>query len=643
MKQGRTIRYIIGALSVLVITLIIAGIAIHVKSQPFTIKNGVLNLSSLKCDRYVVLSGEAEFYWKQLLAEKDFHENRKPDCLPVIPSVWNYYSLDGEAHPPGRGYATYRIHVTGVKPGRALAMRVQPFSSAYDLYIDDELMASCGKAGTTQAGTYPQYSIKTYEFTPEADQFDIIIHISNFIYARGGLWYPPAIGTPEQISGLNMKIFAGDVFMIGLFSLMLVYNVFYSILRRDRYLVLFIVMDILLICRTLILGSYLINYIFPSADFHVFIWMNYIPICLLPSVCLMLVYHYFRVKIPKPAVLISLGFSIPTAAAAVLMPIYSFTQFTYVILAAVLLISLYIIGKLGCALLGDKEGGSLDLLFMSLGIIAVILCAVRDILFNENLIKTGFTDTFSVGFMLLILFWDMSITYRYEALTKDRLRIIQELNASNERERLLELRFLKSQIRPHFINNALNTIISISRTEMDRARLLLVQFSKYLRGRYDFEDLDDIIPIVQELEYVRAYLALETARFGDKLHVEYNIDDVTLCVPPLVLQPLVENAVIHGVRGRPDGGHIMIYVKNDGFYIKIGVRDDGGGMTPESIHEVLYNKPGTSDGIALYNINSRMMKLYHTGLGIICPESGGLDVFVMIPRKGTEQNESSHN
>jgi sensor histidine kinase YesM len=218
-------------------------------------------------------------------------------------------------------------------------------------------------------------------------------------------------------------------------------------------------------------------------------------------------------------------------------------------------------------------------------------------------------------------------------VTGDRLRVLQELKASGERESALKLKFLKSQIRPHFINNALNTIISISRTDIDRARQLLVQFSKYLRGRYDFENLDDVIPIEQELEHVRAYLAIETARFGDTLHIEYDIDDVAFCVPPLFLQPLVENAVVHGIRGIPGGGHILIYVKSDASFLRVGVRDDGVGMTPDNIRETLCGAPGKGGGIALFNINERLHKLYHTGLSVTNPDGGGLDVSVMIPKK----------
>jgi LytS/YehU family sensor histidine kinase len=105
-----------------------------------------------------------------------------------------------------------------------------------------------------------------------------------------------------------------------------------------------------------------------------------------------------------------------------------------------------------------------------------------------------------------------------------------------ERAQQMELALLKSQIRPHFVHNALTTIISVSRKDGERARELLKDFSSYLRGFYDYES-DELVPIDQELEFIRAYVALEQARFGDRVQVEYRIEVSDALLPPLILQP----------------------------------------------------------------------------------------------------------
>ena len=222
---------------------------------------------------------------------------------------------------------------------------------------------------------------------------------------------------------------------------------------------------------------------------------------------------------------------------------------------------------------------------------------------------------------------------RYDHSIKVNEKMLRELNEAEQREQNLELQLLKSQIRPHFINNALNAVISISRTDSDKARKLLVEFSKYLRNCYGVKNLDDQVPIENELSFVRSYVALEQARFPDTLHVAYDIDSIFLMVPPLSLQPLVENAILHGVREKFGDGQVRIYVKDCGSYVKVGVSDNGIGIAPELLASTLLNEhQGT--GIGIYNINQRMKKLYHTGLHLENRPEGGMNAYIVVPKEG---------
>jgi sensor histidine kinase YesM len=216
-----------------------------------------------------------------------------------------------------------------------------------------------------------------------------------------------------------------------------------------------------------------------------------------------------------------------------------------------------------------------------------------------------------------------------------------DLQVSSDKASKSELKFLKSQIRPHFIYNALNTIISVSRKDVPRAQELLIEFSNYLRGCFDFKDLEDIVPLENELEFIRSYIIIEQARFGEKLHVEYNIDDMGLMVPPLILQPLVENAVVHGIRPKPDGGNILIYVKQNGEKTRIGVQDDGDGIAPERIEHLIAGEEDAR-GVGIFNIAQRLNKLYGISLCIKNMDSGGLNVYMELPRNGGDSNDSGY-
>jgi signal transduction histidine kinase len=219
---------------------------------------------------------------------------------------------------------------------------------------------------------------------------------------------------------------------------------------------------------------------------------------------------------------------------------------------------------------------------------------------------------------------------RVKTLVKLKISVDQALNA--------ELKFLQSQIRPHFIHNSLNTIISLSITDPDTSRKLLVEFSNYLRSCFDFKNLEAEIPAERELDFVRSYLTIEQARFGDSLHVSYDIDDMGLMIPPLILQPLVENAVVHGIRPKAKAGSVVVYIKLNGDRVKIGVKDDGVGIADEKIDALLTSKLN-SRGVGIFNINQRLNKIYGTSLHIENIKTGGTNVYMELPRKGECGND----
>ncbi len=216
-----------------------------------------------------------------------------------------------------------------------------------------------------------------------------------------------------------------------------------------------------------------------------------------------------------------------------------------------------------------------------------------------------------------------------------RVRTLVELKKSVDKTLQAELKFLQSQIRPHFIHNALNTIVSVSRRDPDRSRKLLVKFSDYLRNCFDFVDLQERVPIEREMNFVRSYVALEQARFGEKMIVHWDIDEISCAVPPLILQPLVENAIIHGLRPKPQGGSILIYVKQIKDKLRLGVKDDGAGISTVRLAD-LAKENKTDRGVGIHNINQRLKKLYHSSLIIESKEGKGTDVYMEIPLEGVK-------
>jgi len=177
-----------------------------------------------------------------------------------------------------------------------------------------------------------------------------------------------------------------------------------------------------------------------------------------------------------------------------------------------------------------------------------------------------------------------------------------------------EMRALQSKINPHFLFNALNAISSSIRINPDIARQLIINLSRYLR--YNLELNDELIDLRKELHQVQDYIAIEQARFGNKLTVIYDIDDdISLQIPSLLIQPLVENAIVHGIVPRSGKGVVVITVKRQGQHIKISVKDTGYGISQDIIDRVANNEmPGNK--IGLLNVHHRVRLLYGEGLQI---------------------------
>ncbi|BDH45004.1 membrane protein [Salmonella enterica subsp. enterica serovar Choleraesuis] len=184
-----------------------------------------------------------------------------------------------------------------------------------------------------------------------------------------------------------------------------------------------------------------------------------------------------------------------------------------------------------------------------------------------------------------------------------------------------ELRALQSKINPHFLFNALNAISSSIRLNPDTARQLIFNLSRYLRYNIELKD-DEQIDIKKELYQIKDYIAIEQARFGDKLTVIYDIDEeVTCMVPSLLIQPLVENAIVHGIQRTRGKGVVTISVQECGKRVRIAVRDTGPGIDPQVIERVAANEmPGNK--IGLLNVHHRVKLLYGEGLHIRRLEPG---------------------
>ena len=215
-----------------------------------------------------------------------------------------------------------------------------------------------------------------------------------------------------------------------------------------------------------------------------------------------------------------------------------------------------------------------------------------------------------------------------------------ELAAGRERLRRAEdlahaarLRALRLQLNPHFLFNALNGVSTlVAEGRSAEANRMLARLADFLRATLERTDTD-AIPLSEEIEFACRYLEIEQARFGERLRVDISVapEAEAALVPPLILQPLVENAVRHAIAPRESGGAIAISAERRDGWLTLGVRDDGpgvGGGEPRDGAE----EP-RSGGVGLSNTRERLAELFgdRAELRLISSAGAGLEASIRLP------------
>lgn len=206
---------------------------------------------------------------------------------------------------------------------------------------------------------------------------------------------------------------------------------------------------------------------------------------------------------------------------------------------------------------------------------------------------------------------------------------LAELDASRTLLMEAEVRALRAQISPHFIYNSLNAIASFINTDPARARELVVEFADFTR--YSFRRHGDFTTLAEELRSIDRYLLLEKARFGDRVQVSLRIapEVLSTVIPFLSLQPLVENAVRHGLEAKEGPGHITICANDSGAFAEVTIEDDGVGIDPEHLRSVL---AGHADGdhVGLRNVDARLRQVYGDEHGLVIETAPGEGTLITI-------------
>ncbi|KUO77003.1 MAG: hypothetical protein APF77_05720 [Clostridia bacterium BRH_c25] len=600
--------------------ILLSGCSTLAGSDDPNIEKGVLDLTdwNFSSDGNIKLDGEWEFYWDRLLTYKDL-DSEVPDLHVQIPSNWNTYQING-AKLTGEGYATYRLHVkTGLPEGTMMGFRTNVFSSAYNLFINEKLTASNGRVAAAAIDEVGEYRPQAVVFSIPSGEFDIIIQVSNFHYARGGFWYSVYMGSAENIQNFHDSIMGKEVFLLGaLLIISLFYFAIYILRRELRYTLYFALLCISIAIGIDTVGQLIITRIFQGISFKTVILIWYCSAGWIVSLLISYVHELYPSKFSGVAKKLFLCNALLWQVLCIFTDPVFYTRFgqisNYVEISGYL--CTVIIVAIG--LKTENKNGRLNTISM----IIVLVTYIHDVLYWTNVIKNDFGELFYAG-LFLFIFIQMVIQAK-------RIKLF------HENETAAELSFLQAQIKPHFLYNTLNTFVAISYYDMDKARSLLTEFSHYLRRSFDFKDLSQFVPLKNEIELAKAYSEIEKARFEERLEITFDVfEDLEVRVPTLILQPLIENAVIHGILPKTEGGRISISISQEVKFLIFRVKDNGIGMDAKKLLDVL--RQGNRKGIGIGNINNRLRRLYGKGLDIKSSPGVGTEITWYIPLNSREE------
>lgn len=577
------------------------------------INNGVLDIREGRLPQHelLALNGAWEFYWEKFLMSNDMTD-QEPDMLAKVPCAWNHYRMDGKKL-PATGYATYRLHVlTDLPDNTILGLQLPTFSSAYRLYINQREIAGCGVAASNKTDEVGDYTPQVTYFAVPSKAFDIVVQVSNYECAYGGFWNGITLGTSESIQLHSNIITAKICFTFGILLLISIYFLALYFANKDlKHLLYFACMSILIIFFLDSNDQLILYHLFGdvSLPWVFYLWFSSANWCIF--FLLLLCHQMSASKFSKLCL-------------KIFFVIYILFQLLFTFTKSVVYTNSSDIGNiLGVAgiicaalvmLLGVKKGNKKAWVYI-VCVGTLLLAFIHDIMLGYNLIynplgKMSYFAILICAFLLMQVLLDINKEY------------YKRIEAS-------ELAFLQAQIKPHFIFNTINTLIATSYENVDRTRSLMRKFAIYLRDSFDFKSTSQFVALEQELEYVQAFVEIQKARFEDKILIDYEIDqDIHGEVPILILQPIIENAIIHGVLPKEEGGHIRVLVKEKPHQLEFTVIDNGAGF---DLGEWRKNTESKNYGVGLLNIDTRLKKLTKKGLTIKSEKGIGTEISWSIP------------
>ncbi len=573
-------------------------------------------------DASVYLSGEWQFFWNEhIISEKKI--NPSTENYIHVPASWTTYEINGKKLSNG-GKASYRTILKNVNINEAFVVSVPNLPGKCEVFIDGVCVFSNHKIpGTNYSTVIESYAIPFDPKEAADNNYEVVIEITcNY---SGGLTSAPVLSSYEKYHSNEIGTLALRYFYIGIVIFFAVSALVLAILNKNKKnnnnFWLF-VLCISFAFRMLITneGYVVSHHLFFDIDYEIMTSLVYVSTYILKLSMLMHVITVLDVKIRQGFIVAIAGIFLVCAFVPYILYDYIYIATAYMWLqAATYILDVFMICKLVQAVIEKRRISFLYLVAYCITAAAIVI----DNFYMNGYISQNVTYIMPVAcvvfiaIMELVHFFDIVETYKQAKRSAELQKELGDMNMT----------LMLSQIQPHFLYNALNTIKILTKKDPKAAENAIVRFSNYLRANMDSLTQKEPIPFKKEMEHVENYISIERLRFGDRLNVEYNIDFEDFTIPPLTIQPIAENAIKHGINQRVDGGTLKISSYEEGESILIVIEDNGVGY---DVNEI---KNDGRSHVGMNNIKNRLREMLGAEITVNSTINTGTTVIIKIPKE----------
>ena len=615
---------------VLIITIIVTILAI---ASPFIAGNinrhhsgvpalvgGKGDFSNAKSDYTLYLTGDWEYYDGVHIISNGEHVDSVITEIPtpIVKPITSLSKADGFT-------ASYKITVNNLDYENAIVY-VPHFAGTYRVFVNGIMVTQSGTYIDQKAHANLDLIASNIKFEPQ-NTYEIVIEAT--CNMMPSLYMTPVISdidytmTYSKIAQTFRSLLTGVVLFCGLFIFS--YSAKKSFILSSKWLpVLCACVAIRMMISTE--GYSVFSFLFPYIDYESITLIICVSTFIIKLVALLFYSETLDLKINKNVIAIFCFVFLSLSLVAAVLPYIIFSPYYYIIIqAATIPLDIIILSNICNCVMRKLPYAKLYLT----GYITLSIGILVDCFYTNGVINFMSSQFMPICFTIFIITF---VVIYFEKIS----RIFNTALKTAEIERELELAntsLMISQIQPHFLYNALNTIKYLIKRDPKSAEKAVISFSRYLRGNMDSITKKEPIPFAEELKHTKNYCDIELLRFGDKLNIIYDTPVTSFSLPALSVQPIVENAIKHGVTKKPEGGTVTVTTSENEYYYLIKVQDDGVGfdvdnpdLTPSDTHA----------HIGVNNVRERLTNMVNAEFIIESQIDVGTCVTIKIPKKEIE-------